>query len=77
MTREDLSRHFSRCFEQGELINEAQKGMLETWQRKDITVCREQFPRFENSMLVIWKEKVYAIADKTKLEYHYPDGGKP
>lgn len=75
MTVAELSAKFSRCFEPGETLFLPDRGDRETWARKDLAVCRELYPQFDRTVLLIENGKVFAYGQRGPVMQRLEDGG--
>jgi hypothetical protein len=71
----DLTSLFAPCFVPGERIQLVDVGMREVYELRDLELCRQRHPGYDQRLLVIQDGKVLLVGDKSKVEIHYPDAG--
>lgn len=79
MSAGELSRRFGTCFRPGSPVEVAERGVLETWVLKDITLCAQRYAAFTDSTIVIESGKILTIVPTAKIttETRTVDGGAP
>jgi hypothetical protein len=77
MTVDELSQRFSRCFQQGQSLVVEGQGLRDTWELKDLAVCRDLYPGFTDLVLLIVDGKVSNFGQKSAIRTEYVDAGTP
>src|SRR5256885_628533 len=67
MSERELNARFSRCFEGWQEISIDGHGMRGTYRLKDLGVCRDLFPAFTSSVLIIEDSKVLAMVPQSAI----------
>jgi hypothetical protein len=75
MTRGELVSRFGQCFALGQKAFVLDAGMREVWQRRDKPECREAFPGFDTTVLIVEGSRVTAFGEVRGPVQLLPDGG--
>jgi len=73
----EFTNRFSGCFQRSDPINLVGKGMLDSWELKDIANCRDRHPGFDQLFVLTDSKEVVTNVSKNLVEYRFPDGGSP
>ena len=77
MALAEFTNRFSGCFQRSDPINLVGKGMLDSWELKDIANCRDRHPGFDQLFVLTDSKEVVTNVSKNLVEYRFPDGGSP
>ena len=73
----EFTKRFSGCFQPSDRINVIGKGMMDSWELKDIANCRDRHPGFDQLLVLTDGKEVSTNIAKSLVEYRLPDGGLP
>jgi hypothetical protein len=74
MSARELSARFSRCFQRGPTLP-LQEGPVETYELKNLAVCRDLHPGFDADLLIIRDGKISQSTRKDGIRRVLADGG--
>jgi hypothetical protein len=77
MPMSEVRARFGMCFESGTAIEVSGKGSLPSWNLRDLGVCRERHPGFDQKVLIAEGDKVLVVADRKDVEIVGGDAGVP
>jgi len=77
MALAEFTNRFSGCFQRSDPINLVGKGMVDSWELKDIANCRDRHPGFDQLFVLTDSKEVVTNVAKNLVEYRFPDGGLP
>jgi hypothetical protein len=75
MALSEFTSRFSGCFRQADEINLVGRGMVNSWELKDIANCRDRHPGFDRLLVLTDSREVVTSVAKSLVEYRLPDGG--
>jgi hypothetical protein len=75
MSVDELSERFSRCFEPGQSMVVEGRGARDTWELKDIAICRDLYPGFDGLVLIIEDGKIWNYGQKSSIRTETIDAG--
>lgn len=78
----EFTGKFSRCFYQADKIEVFGRGPRDTWELKDLGVCRDLHPGFEHQIVIGEEGKILQITPRSavrifRLDAGFRDGGSP
>lgn len=75
----DFTHEFSDCFTPWKQVQLTEggvnRGMVDTWELKNIANCRDRHPGFQDRLVVTDPKKVVMVVNKSMLEVHQVDAG--
>jgi hypothetical protein len=71
----EFTQRFSGCFRASDKINLVGKGMVDSWELKDIANCRDRHPGFDQLFVLTDSKEIVTSVAKSLVEYRLPDGG--
>jgi len=77
MALAEFTTRFSGCFQRSDPINLVGKGMVDSWELKDIANCHDQKSEFDQLFVLTDSKEVVTNVAKNLVEYRFPDGGLP
>lgn len=73
----EFTNRFSNCFQSSDPVNVIGRGMMNSWELKDIANCRDRHPGFDAQIVLTDARQVSMVMPKSALEWRLPDGGTP
>jgi hypothetical protein len=77
----DFTHEFSDCFSPWKPIQLSEagvdRGMVDSWELKNIANCRDRHPGFQERLVLTDPRKVVMVVSRSMLEVHGGDAGTP
>ncbi|HME92147.1 MAG TPA: hypothetical protein VKE49_12040, partial [Myxococcaceae bacterium] len=71
----EFNARFSNCFRSSDPVNVIGRGMMNSWELKDIANCRDRHPGFDAQIVLTDARQVSMVIPKSAVELRLPDGG--